>query len=241
MPPSDHRFDAPDNLRVFICERIRDGHPILDVFRDGDGDWQFLCGGEHGARAGDRAVVACLRDVVEIDPSVNELAAMCPMQSASREREGASWVLRDDMEDVVRRNVHEYGWHAMKIPGDAEGPPFIYTIGLYETYDHPEILCVGLPLDVAHDALWQCARHIDRGGKLEHGTRFSEAFENAACELRAVAPKYYAEYLGYAIWFYGGIGFPVVQLVWPDRDGRLPFEQGCLQTVVDKQPALWAE
>jgi hypothetical protein len=35
-------------------------------------------------------------------------------------------------------------------------------------------------------------------------------------------------HLGYALWFYCGMGFPVLQVVWPDRSGHFPWDPKCV-------------
>jgi hypothetical protein len=40
-------FDEARNTMVFVCARVRDGAPVLWVSHDENGDWQFLCGGDH--------------------------------------------------------------------------------------------------------------------------------------------------------------------------------------------------
>jgi hypothetical protein len=55
-----------------------------------------------------------------------------------------------------------------------------------------------------------------------------------------VAPAYYPDYLGYATWFYQSLddGFPVVLMVWPDRQGRFPWEPGHDSSFGPLQPIL---
>jgi hypothetical protein len=233
------RFREARNTAVLTCTRVSEGHPVLWVTHDGDGDWQFLCGGDHSGESDDKPLLVCLENVVLRDPSLNELAAMCPLHSATRATPDAPWAIHDDMEDIVRDNIEEHGWHAMQVPGDEEGPGFVYTIGLYRTFKHPEIICLGLPLDVAHEAISTCVDYIRAGGALGDRSEFSDAFVDARCAFRSVLMKHYREHLGYARWFYEGDDFPVVQMLWPDSKGKLPTESGCAEPTVRAQPALW--
>jgi hypothetical protein len=42
-----------------------------------------------------------------------------------------------------------------------------------------------------------------------------------------VDAQWYSPFLGYAQWFYESEdGFPVLQLVWPDEQGRYPWDEG---------------
>jgi hypothetical protein len=235
------RFAVARNTAVMICGAVRDGRPVLFACRDADGDWQFLCGEDHPDGGDDKPLLVCIDHVVASDPSLNDLADMFPLHSATRAGRDAPWVVHDEMEDVVHRNIREHGWHAMKVPQDDEGPGFVYTIGFYRTWGHPELICVGLPLDVAHQALRACAAHVKAGGQLADADEFWGAFDNARCSFRTMVKQHYREYLGYARWYYGGDAFPAIQVLWPDSKGRLPVDDGCAESTVRGQVPLWRE
>jgi hypothetical protein len=85
-------FDAPRNTMAFVCERVRDGAPVLFVSHDDDGEWQFLCGGDHSRPAeGDRGVLFCLECVVARDPSLNDVAELGLGRCAARDEVGGEW------------------------------------------------------------------------------------------------------------------------------------------------------
>ena len=63
--------------------------PVREVFHDHDGDWQFLCGTTLGTA--DLKLV-CLGCMVEIDPTIGELAEMPPGWCATRISVGAEWI-----------------------------------------------------------------------------------------------------------------------------------------------------
>ena len=44
----------------------------------------------------------------------------------------------------VLADIREYGWHVVKVFSRHGGPDFAYSIGIFETFVHPEILIVGL-------------------------------------------------------------------------------------------------
>ncbi|MFL5577733.1 MAG: DUF4262 domain-containing protein [Gemmatimonadaceae bacterium] len=45
-------------------------------------------------------------------------------------------------------------------------------------------------------------------------------------------------FVGFARWFYGGDDFPVLQVVYPDRTGRYPWEDGVAEGFRAVQPVL---
>ncbi|MBI2392837.1 MAG: hypothetical protein HYV09_24845 [Deltaproteobacteria bacterium] len=62
---------------------------ILLAVHDEEGDWQFLCGGEHPE--GDHPRVVGLNHVTEADPSIREVMDMPPGWLAERTAVGAEW------------------------------------------------------------------------------------------------------------------------------------------------------
>ena len=48
----------------------------------------------------------------------------------------------------------------------------------------------------------------------------------------------YAEHLGLAVWAYEGDSFPCVQMVWPDKQGRWPWDAGVREGFAASQPVL---
>ena len=82
-------FDQPPNCTVFsVREIVFSGKPILFVSHDNDGDWQFLTG--EGVREEDAAVIG-LREIVEPDGTVLELADLPLGWIAVRQSANASW------------------------------------------------------------------------------------------------------------------------------------------------------
>jgi hypothetical protein len=126
--------------------------------------------------------------------------------------------------------------HVIKVLRGESNPPFAYSIGLYENFAHPEILVVGLDLDLMHRLINGMKDLISAGTRFSPGSRCSEILNNLDCEFRPVAPLHYANLFGQASWFYGGDDFPVLQCVWPDRQGRFPGERDFDLTFSDLQP-----
>ncbi len=46
------------------------------------------------------------------------------------------------MEDEIAEVVREYGWFAASVSD--HDPPFLYSVGLMQTCDHPEFIVFGL-------------------------------------------------------------------------------------------------
>lgn len=54
-------------------------------------------------------------------------------------------------------------------------------------------------------------------------------------------PGFYQDYFGYALWFYEGPNFPMLQCVWPDQNNRFPWDSEFDAQMVDNQPVLARE
>lgn len=129
-------------------------------------------------------------------------------------------------DEKVISDVREYGWHVVKVGGDDEDPTFAFTIGLTRNYGHPELILFGLPFDAMHTVLDMAGAAIKSGGRFEAGATTDELLEDYACTFVTFPRSAYRDHLGYASWFYGDEAFAALQCVWPDRDGRYPWQAG---------------
>ena len=236
---SEFRFSEPENIGVFVCDNVRlRGKPILLVSHDEAGDWQFLCGGRHNEGSNDDVEFVCLREVVDRDQSLNELAGLCLCGEAERTRPGDPWHVYDRMEDSVKENVEKHACHVMKVPADSEGVGFAYSIGLTRTYSQPELICFGLADGVMHWMINELRDRMARGEIFRDAQRVSGLIEGYDCVLRKVQPVRQREFFGYALWFYNGLAFDALQIVWPDKASRFPWDLG-YALPAEAQPATW--
>jgi len=88
---NDWPFEQPENEAVLTTRHVvEEGAPILRVSRDeDDGAWQFHT--DRGAPNPDDARVLALREIVDLDPSLHELADLEPGWVAMREAQGRLW------------------------------------------------------------------------------------------------------------------------------------------------------
>jgi len=236
--PHKFSFAEAPNLGVFVCHHVsKEGHAILEVVHDADGDWQFLCGGDHGESA--EAELRCLEHIVADDPALNELSGLGCNYSASRKAVDSPWVITDESEQVIRDNIAEHGWHIAIIPEDDEGPGFAYSIGMEKTLGSPEIVIFGLPGNVLGYVINEIGARIRSGEELLPDQPIQGLLEGTECIIRLVGTRHYREFFGYARWYYSGDGFRAWQCFWPGKQDRLfPWEEGSSQVVRDCQPDL---
>lgn len=145
---------------------------------------------------------------------------------------------KDADEQRVIDDVRQYGWHTIGIEDDPEGPGFAYSVGMFHTLGHPEIIIFGLPVDSMMSIVNYIGEEVRQGASFQDGQESDQILEGYRCVFRAVPEELYPEYFGYAMWFYRPASFPVLQCVWPDRDGRFPWHHDFDSQLYARQPVL---
>ncbi|HEX4386530.1 MAG TPA: DUF4262 domain-containing protein [Myxococcales bacterium] len=118
-------------------------------------------------------------------------------------------------------DVDAFGWHFVNVMESAEEGPFSYTIGLWRTWQHPEIIITGLRTEVAPLLLRNVVEKVQKGWRASQTERDPDILEGFDCGYAAVPPSKRNK-AGFAHWYYGICGFELVQLLWPDKRNRLP-------------------
>jgi hypothetical protein len=144
----------------------------------------------------------------------------------------------EDVDQRVAHDIARHGWHVVLIPPEADSPGWAHSIGLWQRFEHPELLVFGSEprqLGALVNAL---------GERVRGGRRFAADSEDAGVledlpfAFRAVAPRWTNVFLGNAAWHYRSERFPVLQGFWPDREGRFPWDAACAAEVAAEQPQL---
>lgn len=152
-------------------------------------------------------------------------------------------MLSDPHEQRILDDIEEYGWHVVAVTSSPEGPPFAYTIGLMDSYDHPELILLGLDPRTTHEIYKTMVEEIKQGRSFAEPLRYEDVIVGYACATRPVHPSQQSEYFGYGLWYRHHIGragtLQSVQVCWPDRQGRFPWEPGCEDVAVRLQPLLF--
>lgn len=142
-----------------------------------------------------------------------------------------------DLNDPVARKIGEHGWAVVNVEGDESEPGYAYSVGLYESFAHPEVIVFGL----APAVLRQIINVI--GAEIRQGLRFSDTdttnrvLTGYECAFRSVAPAAEDAYMGAVIDYYDG-EVPALHCIWPDSAGRFPWDQGASADYRRLQPML---
>ncbi len=141
----------------------------------------------------------------------------------------------------VLADITKIGWHHIHVQSEKEEPPFAYSLGFYANYSQPEVIVFGLPAQTAQQLLNIVAIRF-AGAKKPYETfkAYDDIAEGMRIAFIPVARRHYPSYLGYAGWFYKSVrtDFPTIQMVWPDKQGRLPWEPGYDKSFSKFQPLL---
>jgi hypothetical protein len=132
----------------------------------------------------------------------------------------------DSADEQVLKDVREHGWHVVKVLAEGDLPEFAYSIGLFHTFGHAEVLIYGLPSDSTHVIINDLGDQVRASRRYAAGQTTDEFLEGYDCTFRAIPRSQYAEHLGGALSFYNHEDFPAIQLVYPDREGRWPWQDG---------------
>jgi hypothetical protein len=132
-------------------------------------------------------------------------------------------------------NIETFGCEVVQVKQSGAGLGWSYTLGVYDTCGKPEVIAVGLYENTAHFLLNEAANRLRNGIDLAEG-RHRDMVGEVECEFRLVDPKWVKHLMGWALWYYEGAYFPVLQAVYPDRENRFPEEPGF--DVALQQPLL---
>ncbi len=221
-----------------VCHHIaQQDQPVLHVIRGGDGSWIFLCGRDHAADHHE-GIALPLKEMIKNDPSLNAISGLAPHDYAERPTADEPWTQGDQLALEIPTCIEEHGWFIALVGDESSIVPkhFAYTIGMPTTQNHPELIMLGLSPDAMPTML------NTLGARIAKGQLFSSVLatpiQGLTCQAKPVHPTWYRDYLGYGLWYHGDENFEVMQVFWPDNEGRYPWNADCDPEVIGMQPNL---
>lgn len=146
-----------------------------------------------------------------------------------------------DFDELLQRtkiNIDKCGLQVISINGSEYLPPFSYSVGVWQSYSHPEIICFGLKIDLMHAILNDVAGIIKRDGRLNVSVNYTNIFKDSDAQFLPVDPRNVGDYFGIALKYYKCDQIPAMQLVWTDQNNRFPWESDFQEGLLYKQPLL---
>lgn len=144
----------------------------------------------------------------------------------------------DELLANTKLNIEKFGLQVIMVEASSYLPSFAYSVGLWQSYKHPEVICFGLPIDLMHALINDVAEIIKQGEQIEVGKPYADIFKNSNAEFLSVDPGNVSDYFTAAIRHYDHSDFPAIQLIWPDRNKRFPWEKDFEEIFEYKQPLL---
>ncbi len=147
--------------------------------------------------------------------------------------------------DKIAWMIETSGWAIEPVPVrpdlDPPQPGYAYTIGFETSFAFPEVVVFGLAPVNAKGLLGLVADFLDVGTQIPVGPLFAGMLDNGLrSALLPVDLELYGDLFETAVRWYGQANFRMVQLAWPDRSGRLPWEAGFDHRLLLAQPVVGA-
>ena len=144
-------------------------------------------------------------------------------------------------------NVANHGCSIMSVfDPDGIEPDFSYSIGFPETTGQSEVIVFSLPKALRASMINEIYRQLsEEEASLCDEVELADLIEGFTCVAREISDRRaIEEHFGSAIWYnerYRGQSIEkAFQIVWPGaQQGLFPWEEGCVQSVIDDQPALY--
>jgi hypothetical protein len=103
---------------------------------------------------------------------------------------------------------------------DDNHSPWSYTIGLYETWEHPELILIGRSRATSQAMLKTLADDIESNCQPDLNDVNGHRLLGMKCHFLEVNTRCYSDYVGFALWYYRKRRFPLYQIIWPNNEGQ---------------------
>jgi hypothetical protein len=139
--------------------------------------------------------------------------------------------------------IETRGWALEAVPADSDSqppsPPYAYTIGFPPAFGFPDVVVFGLTPAATNGMLGLVADLLAGGTEIPLDVALTGLFDNdLRCVFSPVDTVAWAPLFTTARAWYRTDEIDMVQLLWPDRNGFLPFEVGFEQRLRYAQPVV---
>lgn len=148
---------------------------------------------------------------------------------------------RKDVIDGIREHIGTTGWSVLNIVPTEEDPDvrFSYTVGLTETFGHPEIYIVGLDHQTAHAILNELGAAIRKGKSFDQAMMSDEVLQGYPAAFRPITEITAILHSEIARAALKDVKFEATQMFYPDRKGKFPWDDDCNPRFVEMQVGMF--
>jgi len=142
--------------------------------------------------------------------------------------QAALMAIKDSPEgEIIANALHSpYGCHLVSETPE-EGLTITYTVGLWNSFWHPELVCVGLNPTVARLLVNLYVERVAEGTPPPLNEPISGgAIAQNQVLFQVCSDEAKAQYLPKAAWFNSGSRFSAIQMIWQDQQQRWPWDDG---------------
>jgi hypothetical protein len=161
--------------------------------------------------------------------------ATCNCQLCTGDGDDTVWGAWDRQ---TAHHVRQHGWSVVGIGADERVPGWAYSVGVWHTLRQPELCICALPMDVAHGLVNDVGDRVRSGAPLRYDEPVRGVIQGYELAVRPVHESWFNDMFCAALRFYERPPLAFRQLVWPDADGRFPWEAGAGASC-RAQPMLW--
>ena len=153
-------------------------------------------------------------------------------------KDGHKCIDKDELLENTKLNIEKFGLQVIMVGSTSYSSSFSYSVGLWETYNHPEVICFGLSNDLGHAIINDVAEIIKQGEFISVGKEYTEIFDKSRATFLEVDRRNIKDYFAAALNYYEDKEFKAVQLIWTDRNDKFPWEENFEEEFLYKQPLL---
>ncbi len=143
-----------------------------------------------------------------------------------------------EIDQEVQENIDKFGLNVRHVLAENDSPPFSYSIGLVKSYNHPEIIIVGLKHQLAQILINNMAADIKKGKVFVPFKYEANILDDFNCYIIEVEKSNYDGYVGGAQRYYNGDEFALLQCIYPTVKGIYPWEDEWPESIKNLQPIL---
>lgn len=139
----------------------------------------------------------------------------------------------------ITGHVNSHGWSAVGVREGEHVPGWGYSIGLWHTHRSFELAVFGLPAETCMRLINAAGDLVKQGSEFRPGDHVDDVINNYPVAVKFIHNSWYGDLFGQALDFYQQPPLAFLQLVWPDKQHRFPWDDGVDEHCRDVQPQLW--